>query len=212
MDGVMNMKHQIERALAPASRQRGAVLLIALVVLVAMTLSALALIRSVSTTNLVAGNLAFREAALLSAERASEAAVTAWLAPKAGKSDLHSDNDDAAYYATRQDPGDGNWGTFWGTLPNRKLAKTSADGTEDAAGNKVEYVIHRLCDGAGDPDGGDPANFPNCSRPPYSSEGDSKSIVGGALGLLNPQVYYRITARVAGPRNTVVFTQTIVAL
>ena len=49
------------------SRQAGAVLIIALFVLIAMTLSALSLMRSVNTTNLIAGNLAFHESAVLSA-------------------------------------------------------------------------------------------------------------------------------------------------
>ena len=45
-------------------RQRGVVLFIALIVMVAMSLAAIALFRSVDTANLVAGNQAFKQGAL----------------------------------------------------------------------------------------------------------------------------------------------------
>ena len=45
-------------------RQRGVSLVIALIALIAMTLAGLALIRAVDTTNLISGNLAFRQATL----------------------------------------------------------------------------------------------------------------------------------------------------
>jgi Tfp pilus assembly protein PilX len=40
--------------------QQGVVLLMALIMLVALTLAGIALVRSVDTTNLIAGNLAFK--------------------------------------------------------------------------------------------------------------------------------------------------------
>jgi Tfp pilus assembly protein PilX len=43
----------------PASSQRGVVLLVALIILVALTLAGVALIRSVDTANIIAGNLSF---------------------------------------------------------------------------------------------------------------------------------------------------------
>jgi Tfp pilus assembly protein PilX len=58
--------------------QSGVVLIIALIVLVAMTLAALALVRSVDTNNLIAGNMAFQQAAKHSADAGVEAAAT-WL-------------------------------------------------------------------------------------------------------------------------------------
>jgi hypothetical protein len=232
----MNMKRRIwnrrfsarrDFPSAPASsRQRGAVLLIALVVLVVMTLSALALIRSVTTTNLVAGNLAFREAAVLSSERATESAITDLLTLHAAGEQLKSDHLAMGYHAKRSDPvcrkyppdaADCNapvrydWEKFWNDIPggSKKVALLSDNATStDTAGNKVEYVIHRLCDAYLDSDDLDN----NCSRPPHAGDGDSKVIPGASGILLNHQVYYRITARVEGPRNTVAYTQTIIAL
>ncbi len=58
-------------------RQRGVVLFIALIVMVAMSLAAIALIRSVDTTNILIGNLAFRQASILPANLAVEQAAAA---------------------------------------------------------------------------------------------------------------------------------------
>ena len=60
------------------ARQKGAVLFIALIVLVAMSLAGIALIRSVDTTNLIAGNLAFKQGATLGGDWGAEQART-WL-------------------------------------------------------------------------------------------------------------------------------------
>lgn len=51
-----------ERRIAAPRKQRGVVLLIALIVLVAMTLAAIGMMRSVDTGNVIAGNLAFQQA------------------------------------------------------------------------------------------------------------------------------------------------------
>jgi len=61
----------------PSRRQRGVVLFIALIVMVAMSLAAIALIRSVDTTNAIVGNLAFRLASILPANASIEQAASA---------------------------------------------------------------------------------------------------------------------------------------
>jgi Tfp pilus assembly protein PilX len=190
-------------------RQSGAVLLIALVVLIAMTLSALGLIRSVNTTNLIAGNLAFRESAVLSAERSMEIALNNCLLPNSVKNNVTLYNDvygNAApckgYRAVRADPATGeNWDTFW----ENALAAQSASEVEDVAGNTVHYVIHRLCDRVGAP------HLANCSKPPSDYSGNTQNAGESPPGA-NTQIYYRITSQVRGPRNTVAYTQTIVAI
>src|SRR4030081_3886608 len=62
---------------APPARQRGVVLFVALIVMVALSLAAIALIRSVDTTTTVIGNLAFRQASILPANMAVEEAAAA---------------------------------------------------------------------------------------------------------------------------------------
>jgi Tfp pilus assembly protein PilX len=185
------------------SGQAGVILPIALIVLVAMTLSALALIRSVNTTTLVAGNLAFRESAVLSAERSTEAALQ-WLVQHSeqGNAMLHGHSADDGYRAKREDPAPGqSWDSFW----NDTLASQARSDGVDVAGNRVSYVIHRLCDGTGAP------TPTSCSKPPVNTSGDSASGITKILPK-SGQIYYRVTTRVAGPRYTVVYTQTVIAI
>lgn len=196
------------------ARQRGVVLLVALIVLVAMTLAGVALVRSVDTANVIAGNMAFQQSAINAGERGTEAAIAGWLGAEG--SNLSSDNKAAqGYSATRVDPAAGQtWDAFWNSIPaNEKRVAAPAGATcagnanADAACNTVSYVIHRLCASSGAPHTA--ANV--CSQPPPSaSEGESK----GTSGLKvkpPPAVYYRITARIEGPRRTVSYIQTIVS-
>jgi hypothetical protein len=183
-----------------------------LIVLVAMTLSALALIRSVNITNLVSGNLAFRESAVLSAERSTEIALD-WLASKSGTVTdedgitsknvaLFTNDTTSGYFASRADPASAqSWDAFW----DASLKTHAVSGVADVAGNTVSYVIHRLCKNTGLPKSAE------CSKPPFGSSGNSY-VPGSDVLPTSSQIYYRITTRVAGPRNTVVYTQTIIAL
>ena len=183
--------------------QRGVVLLISLIVLVAMTLSALALMRSVTTTNLIAGNLSFRETAVQAGERSTEIALANWLTPNATGSALHNNSAANGYLAVRADPAAGtSWDAFW----NATLAAQSVAGTTDAGGMTVSYVIHRLCDAAGAP------HLINCSRPPSGINTGGSQSAGAIAPITTNQVYYRITSRIAGPRNTAAYIQTIIAL
>ena len=190
--------------------QRGSVLLIALILLVAMSLAGIALIRSVSTSNIIAGNLAFQQAATHSADVGVETALTFLRANSgAGTTTLHSSvltGTGTKYVALRQDPAAGqSWDAFWtATLAGSGAVNTIA---ADAAGNTVSYVIHRLCDNAG------PPAYPGCSAPPIDTGAASSSMGGGVVQVAgDKQVYYRITARVTGPRNTLSYVQAIVAI
>ena len=66
--------------------QRGAVLMVVLVALIAMMISVLALTRSMDTHQLVAGNLAFRNATVHSSDVGVQNAVQ-WLQGVAGAAD-----------------------------------------------------------------------------------------------------------------------------
>jgi Tfp pilus assembly protein PilX len=59
-------------------KQRGVVLFFALISLLAIMLAAVALIRSVDTSTMIAGNLAFKQAATTSGDAGTEAAIN-WL-------------------------------------------------------------------------------------------------------------------------------------
>ena len=71
-----------------AGTQRGLVLFFALIALVAMSLAALALVRSVDTSTLISGNLAFRQAATTSADGGVENSVAVMTAMQAANDAL----------------------------------------------------------------------------------------------------------------------------
>jgi type IV pilus assembly protein PilX len=187
--------------------ERGTVLLIALILLVVMTLAGIALVRSVSTSNIIAGNLAFQQAATHSADNGVETAV-AFLEASSGGTALHTSILTGAnrYVAVRQDPAAGqSWDAFW----NATLAGSGAVNTlaADAAGNTVSYVIHRLCNATGLP------TYPGCSASPVDTGSGGNSMGAGVIQLNAPrQIYYRITARVTGPRNTLSYVQVVIAI
>lgn len=184
------------------------VLIVALIVLVAMTLVGISLIRSVSTSNRVAGNLAFQQAATQSADVGIEAAIS-WLETHAG-TQLYSDDlaTRREYFAARQDPQDGqSWESFW--QDNIKSTGRFRRIATDPAGNTVFYAIHRLCSSAGDPTAG----AAGCAVDPNMARAGGNTMGAGEIPVAGPtQQYYRITARVEGPRNTVSFVQVVIAM
>jgi type IV pilus assembly protein PilX len=208
------------------TQQRGIVLIIALIVLVAMMLAGVAMVRSVDTTTIIAGNLAFRQSATNSADAAAETAIT-WLEtryevdafgrrttlPNPDTNQPWTERDDVAngYYAAGNLPqyspaANESWDAFW-TKAGGLVAQARAL-PADAIGNQTSYVIHRLCQNVGDPTSG-----ANCASSPVlvsyagNEQESGKDQIASSLG-----VYYRITIRSQGPRGTVSYIQTIVAL
>ncbi|QKS29205.1 MAG: hypothetical protein HT579_09975 [Candidatus Accumulibacter similis] len=204
-------------ATASNNRQQGVVLLVALIVLVALTLAGVALVRSVDTANLVAGNMSFHQSAVQAGERSTELALNNWLQPNntLGNTTLHTNiiNNTASpqgpfYIAAgiAQSPATGqSWDAYWAALKAGGVAPMAAGGT-DAAGNTVQYVIHRLCATTGAP------HLANCAREPASTNTGGSQTAGGIAPIGNNRVYYRVTTRIEGPRRTVAYIQTIVAL
>jgi type IV pilus assembly protein PilX len=204
----------------PPSRQRGVVLMIALIMLVAMTLGGIALVRSVNMTNIIAGNLTFQQGATNSGDTGIEVAIS-WLEANSGAT-LYGSVEAQGYSARREDPGPTqNWDTFWRTVlvnkavtlnpavPGTFTAYSTDPSLRNSAGNIVSYSIQRLCATNGFPSG----SGVNCSQPPATISTSSSSKGAGVVALTyGSQVYYRITSRIAGPRNTVSYVQAIVAL
>jgi type IV pilus assembly protein PilX len=197
--------------LRPGARQRGVVLMIALIVLVAMTLAGIALMRSVDTTTIIAGNLAFQQSATSSGDTGTEAAAT-WLknTGAGGGAGLWNNIPAQGYMAQRQDPAAGqSWDAFWNAVINPSGGPSLATTlTQDAnTGNTVAYVIQRLCNAQGDPT----SPGVDCAAPQTSTAASSSSKGAGTVALLyNSAIYYRITTRIDGPRNTVSYVQVVV--
>ncbi len=188
--------------------QSGIVLIVALIILVAMTIAGIAMIRSVDLTNLIAGNLAFKQAATHSGDTGVEAAFAFLNANNVGTF-LHTDQTTQGYSAdgnnAARSPAAGQtWEAYWATLPANRIRTLAPD----AAGNTVSYIIDRLCAGAGSPTAG-----ANCSASTVSSVASGSGEEGGEKAITSSSaIYYRITVRIAGPRNTVSFVQSTVTL
>ena len=180
--------------------QRGTVLMIVLVALVAMLVGVVALSRSMDTNQLVAGNLAFRNAAVHSSDAGIQGAVT-WLQSTAGTPTLNNSNANRGYFANVIEP---NWDdpNLWSVCANCQSTDTS--------GNTIQWLVHRMCSAPGNPN--DPGV--SCSALTTGSAaaaggsyaGDATNFSGSA------QNYYRITVRVVGPRNTSTLVQAFVSL
>lgn len=216
---MLNEPYSISGRRFSRSPERGVILVIVLIVLVAMTLAGVALMRSVNTSTLVAGNLAYKQAALRAADLGTESAI-AFLKANSSGTALNSDILPSGYIASQQEPAAGqSWDDYWRTSLDphplsRPVAADSNSGNvwtlaTDQQGNTVSYVIHRMCKNTGDP----AAVGTNCAVTPSAAENVGNSMAAGSVALEHAsQIYYRITTRVDGPRNTVSFIQTIIAL
>jgi len=198
-------------------KQRGVVLFFTLIALLAMSLAAVALIRSVDTGTLIAGNLAFKQSATTSGDAGIEAAIT-WLATtETANSGLNVLND-ATHpfnvtdlvtrpgYHSNADPAlnltaDATWDD----------ANNAVFGT-DGSGNTIRYIIQRMCRNANQTIQNADCLFSgavqdnsgqNILLPQEVCEGAGCPVAGQT-----PQI--RITARTTGPRNTVSYVQAFV--
>lgn len=189
------------------NRQQGVVLFIALIILVAMTLAGIAMVRSVDTGNIISGNLAFKQSSLSSTDRGIQAAFV-WL--NTNSSSLSNSNLAEGYFSSIAGNFTGFGETDWDN------AKTV--GTADAAGNTVQYVIHRLCTQPDTAYNGDNAGVDNqcstseSSAPVSNASAGSSMQVGASVFETSPMVYYRVTTRVKGPRNAISVTQATISV
>lgn len=204
--------------------QRGISLLFALMALVILALGAVALTRSVDTGTLIMGNLAFKQDTLSASASGTEQAL-GWLQTNISGNTLNANDPSHGYYASSIDKLDP---TGMHTSASNKLPLVNWDGDCNGAalgtfencdvlpftgttvnGNKVQWVITRLCDNVGAPSG---TNL--CVRPAVTAT--STALERGELnpggrissGIASP--YFRVIVRVEGPRSTVSFTETLV--
>jgi type IV pilus assembly protein PilX len=187
------------------------------VVLVMLALATAAMLRSAGTGILVGGNLANQQAAVGSSDQAVESAV-AWLENNhsasssstattcsSGSTVLACDQANHGYVAVRADPDtDQTWADLWTTLTQAGITPVSQ--ASDAASNTTAYLIQRMCSARGDAASG------TCAIAPTSTECGQSHNVNNESRACTSQVYYRITVKTTGPRQTVSFTQAMVAL
>ncbi|GIX27076.1 pilus assembly PilX family protein [Pelomicrobium sp. G1] len=176
-------------------------LFIVLIVLVAMTLAGIAMVRSVDTGNVISGNLAFKQTTIHAADRGIQAAYD-WLVANSAGTTLQNTDLTKGYYSSR--PAEEKW-----TDPSKWSSAVTLP--DDGSGYTVSYVIHRMCK---DPDKPYNGTDQQCaiSFPSGAGSSGGSMAVGATVFEGNPQLYYRITARVVGPRNTVSIVQAVVLL
>lgn len=205
---------------ANAMKQRGVVLFFALIALLAMSLAAVALIRSVDTSTMIAGNLAFKQAATTSGDAGIEAAIT-WLtateaaatAARVGTTNTvlndltHPFNitNAANGYYSNADPAlnlfaDATWNAI--TIP----------AVTDISGNSKRYIIQRMCRTANAL-----VTTQNCLFSGALQDTNGQNIplpqdvctgAGCPAAGQSPQI--RVTTRVDGPKNTISYVQAFV--
>jgi type IV pilus assembly protein PilX len=217
----------------PLLSQAGLVLFFALLALAVMSIAAVALIRSVDTNALLSGNMVFRQSASMTSNVALEG-VAETVAKNIALADSLTHHPAQGYYAncsqfdTQPDAlvCDGSQLTkvAWDN-GNSSLVPNQTDGNDeihngiDRQGNEIRYVIERMCNysnaeiNAGNTQSvaarcmmaSSPNNGQNCSHNVNNIE-LFKACVSASDSPL-----YRITLRIAGPKNTLTFMQTFVS-
>lgn len=183
-------------------QQKGLVLFVALIALVAMSLAAAALVRSVDSGVLVAGNLAFKQSAIMSAETGIADAY------KYINTNLASlDASTTGYFALFDDTKDLKSNNTWGSGNSFLVAGDSI------TGNETRYILQRMCWDVGAVVG--PGATPNnCLQGDGTKAPNSQSVqtyTNSNPGTGSSQsVVYRVTVRVTGPKNTKSYLQAFV--
>ena len=224
---MMKLTTKLKPALSTA-RQRGASLLFALITVVALSLAAVALIRSVDTGAGILGNLSFKQDSLLATDEATRRAVT-WLGNTIQNNSALLHNSIAAqgysalHLATLDPTGTRVDATRvvidWTDKPCTSYAGGSyascfAPFTLPTLANgvKAQYVVLRLCSAAGDATAG----AISCAKPLTSSTSISgeRGEIGaqntGRVGASALAQYFRVIVRTQGARQTVSTTETLV--
>jgi type IV pilus assembly protein PilX len=192
-------------------KQRGLVVFIAMLVMLALALAGIALMRSTDTTTAVSGNLVLKHAAISAVDRGIEQTIHA-LWEVAPTPDRTQHNAAQNYYACVRGAAGGclGPGTVVPKIPDLLKSSGGCSGTgltaglvaNDAAGNTSCFVIERMCLNAG------PAVGSNCNLSTSSFGADPGTI--HYTGLVRPgDAFYRVTVRVEGPRNTVTYAQSM---
>jgi Tfp pilus assembly protein PilX len=202
-------------AAAAPRRQQGVVLMVALIVLVALTLAGLSMVRSVDTGSVITGNIAFKQGATQSTDAAIEAAFTdinntfikVPNATVANKYVSSSNNLATNIYgvpcAAHSAP------TTCETNPSTDVdwKNVPAAAVTTPTGYTVKYLVERMCTGDGTTPISDVAG--KCFTERAAATGSKKAgspVFTGAI-----KTNYRITVRVDGPRNTLTYAQSVVS-
>lgn len=183
-------------------RQRGVVLIFTLIILLILTIGAVALVRSMNTSLSSAGNLAFRRDLVNQGEQAVANVMTEFQSGGAlSTTAVTVASVPALNYSATMLAANAQ-GVPNALLSNATFATvaTGADIQGATPDVTIRYVIDRLCSAAG------ASNGVLCVQ---SSAQPTGVTVNGAPAVTPPSAtVYRLSVRVTGPRSTQVFLQT----
>ncbi|HEX5126763.1 MAG TPA: hypothetical protein VFW00_08480 [Rhodocyclaceae bacterium] len=205
--------------IANPSQQRGAILVITLVVLVAMTLASVGLFHSVDTSTLLTSNIGFKRDTSARASTALKGVQTqlrtanfriisenycvvpacASNAYNYSPQILEASTDGIPVVMTDKSNFDTKFKGTWTSVATESAIMSAAQ-------IEIRYLIERLCDATGSPD------FAHCVLPASAYATQSHDIKGvpGVLGGdagSNTLPLFRVTIRVDGPRNSLSYKQ-----
>ena len=185
-----------KRAIPCHRRERGMVLVIALIAMVVMAFSGAALMRSVEATTSVTGNLGFQRGAAMTPDAAVATAI-AVLFERSLIVDPTRDDPSQGYYASRQASEDARGVPY--ALQKISNFPPDAPVANPSDGIFVRYVIERMCGQAGPPSGDYCVLAPVSNALPSGASGSSS---------VTPRVpLYRQTIRVDAPSGTMLVAQ-----
>lgn len=213
--------------------QTGLVLFFALLALAVMSIAAVALIRSVDNNALLSGNIVFRQSASMTSNVVLEG-IAENIAKNITLADSLTHHPSQGYYAncsqfdTQPDAlvCDGNQlATMTWDDSNSSLAPNQTDGNDvirngvDRQGNEIRYVVERMCNysNAELAAGTSASDATRCMMASSPSNGETCSHNVNNLELFKRCIaasdspLYRITLRIAGPKNTLTFMQSFVS-
>lgn len=216
----------------PNKSQIGLVLFFALLALAVMSIASVALIRSVDTNSLLSGNMVFRQTASATSNVALEG-ITENITKKIALVNSTSHFPQYGYYANCSQfdtqPNaqicDGNRLTVmnWDNS-NSSLVPSQTDGNDeirdgiDRQGNEIRYVVERMCSysnaevnsGAAKLDVSRclMASASGCNDGSYGGQNRSKM---KDCPDKSSSPLYRLTLRIAGPKNTLTFMQSFIS-
>ena len=184
-----------------ASRERGVVMIYTLIILLVLTIGAIALMRSMHSSLFSAGNLAFRRDLVNQGEQAVATVIAEFKTGAFASSTSTQSSSTAANYSatmlTTNTQGVPN------ALLNATTFATVGSSTNDITGAtsdvKIRYVVDRMCSATG------PSSSTLCVQSTALPAGGT--VPGNGLPPPSATVY-RLSVRVDGPRSTEVFLQT----
>ncbi len=205
-----------------SGRQRGVILIVALIVLVALSLASVGLMRSVDTATSVANNVAIKKDIYRLSARGIQQAMTQ-LAPlrNPGDNELPISNaTGASYFATgnqavdfrglplilvnAQAPTEPGAATGWAGELALPIPIVTATGATTNGGFVIRYVAERLCPNVGPNE----ASTNPCRMSSGAGAQTCDALDKDCLGK-GGTIYVRLTWRIDGPKGAVSYFQTM---